>query len=138
MLGIKYNSPNVAKDRGASLACPAKNQRGHQHARRQQVPSDNSSVSHGILSPEESPLPADQKIELRDSTTVSRYRAAAHLEQHPQTASVFTFESGEEGWRPTRNTAPAQANARLGEIFVKITKAGAGWRAWPFRMRKRS
>src|SRR5438046_6114626 len=61
MLGIKYNSPNVAKDRGASLACPAKNQRGHQHARRQQVLSDNSSVSHGILSPEESPLPADQK-----------------------------------------------------------------------------
>src|SRR5437762_8669070 len=79
-----------------------------------------------------------KRIELSDSTTVSRYRAAAHLEQHPQTASGFTFESGEEGWRPTRNAAPAQANARLGEIFVKITKAGAGWRAWPFRMRKHS
>src|SRR5207245_4025547 len=49
MLGIKYNSANVAKDRGVSLACPAKNECAHQHARHQQVASDNSSVFHGIF-----------------------------------------------------------------------------------------
>src|SRR5437867_10111046 len=77
------------------------------------------------------------------SNCATRQQSAAIGRPHiwssnPQTASVSTFESGEEAWRLTRITAPAQANARLGEIFVKITKARARWRAWPFRMRERS